>query len=96
MRVAGFYLGLLYTDGAGGGLKRSQILVTGHKRCMHVSVRLISHTVFSLLVLKMCPDTASPDDSTEISFSKGEILDIMNNDEEWWQARKGDGTLGST
>ncbi|KAG8790670.1 Transmembrane osmosensor [Ceratobasidium sp. 428] len=39
--------------------------------------------------------TASPDDPAEISFSKGEILDIMDNNGKWWQARKEDGTTGS-
>lgn len=38
--------------------------------------------------------TASPDDPNEISFSKGEILDIVDKQGKWWQARKADGTLG--
>jgi len=38
--------------------------------------------------------TASPDDPAEISFSKGEILDIVDNNGKWWQARKEDGTTG--
>ncbi|KAG6842418.1 hypothetical protein C0991_007548 [Blastosporella zonata] len=38
--------------------------------------------------------TASPDDSNEISFSKGEILDIMDKNGKWWQTRKGDGKIG--
>jgi len=38
--------------------------------------------------------TASPDDPNEISFSKGEILDIIDRNGKWWQARKEDGTLG--
>ncbi len=41
-------------------------------------------------------DTASTDDPNEISFSKGEILDIIDKNGKWWQARKEDGTLGST
>ncbi|CAE6442625.1 hypothetical protein ACGC1H_007562 [Rhizoctonia solani] len=38
--------------------------------------------------------TASPDDPAEISFVKGEILDIVDNNGKWWQARKEDGTTG--
>ncbi|KAI0003854.1 hypothetical protein BJV74DRAFT_764106 [Russula compacta] len=38
--------------------------------------------------------TASPDDPSEISFSKGEVLDIIDKNGKWWQARKEDGTLG--
>lgn len=39
--------------------------------------------------------TASPDDPAEISFAKGEILDIVDNNGKWWQARKEDGATGS-
>ncbi|KAF8913245.1 hypothetical protein CPB84DRAFT_1841633 [Gymnopilus junonius] len=38
--------------------------------------------------------TANPDDPSEISFTKGEILDIMDKQGKWWQARKADGTQG--
>nr|UPW42866.1 high osmolarity signaling protein SHO1 [Hypsizygus marmoreus] len=38
--------------------------------------------------------TASPDDPNEISFSKGEVLDIVDKQGKWWQARKADGTIG--
>jgi SHO1 osmosensor len=52
---------------------------------------------FSLLTRKnVPPDTASPDDPNEISFAKGELLDIIDKNGKWWQARKEDGTLGST
>ncbi|KAF8274282.1 hypothetical protein EI94DRAFT_1714039 [Lactarius quietus] len=39
-------------------------------------------------------DTASTDDPNEISFSKGEIMEIIDKNGKWWQARKEDGTLG--
>ena len=41
------------------------------------------------------PDNASPDDPNEISFSKGEVLEILDKNGKWWQARKSDGTVGS-
>jgi hypothetical protein len=44
--------------------------------------------------LRVCIDSASPDDPNEISFTKGEILDILDNSGKWWQARKTDNTKG--
>jgi len=38
--------------------------------------------------------TASPDDPNEISFTKGDILDIVDKQGKWWQAKKADGTVG--
>ena len=40
-------------------------------------------------------DTASPDDPNEISFNKNEVLEILDKNGKWWQARKQDGTVGS-
>ncbi|KAF9505907.1 hypothetical protein BS47DRAFT_1374219 [Hydnum rufescens UP504] len=39
--------------------------------------------------------TASADDPNEISFTKGEILEIMDNAGKWWQAKKADGQRGN-
>jgi serine/threonine protein kinase HipA of HipAB toxin-antitoxin module len=39
-------------------------------------------------------DQANPEDTTELSFSKGELLDVLDKKGNWWQARKQDGTVG--
>jgi len=38
--------------------------------------------------------TGSADDPNEISFAKGELLDILDKQGKWWQAKKSDGTVG--
>jgi hypothetical protein len=40
-------------------------------------------------------DTASPEDPNELSFSKGDILDILDKTGKWWQAETRDGARGS-
>lgn len=38
--------------------------------------------------------TASVDDPNELSFAKGELMEIVDNQGKWWQARKADGSIG--
>jgi SHO1 osmosensor len=38
--------------------------------------------------------TANSEDPTEISFAKGEILDIVDKQGKWWQAKRADGSTG--
>ncbi|KAJ1561302.1 Transmembrane osmosensor [Nowakowskiella sp. JEL0078] len=39
-------------------------------------------------------DEANPEDPSELSFQKGEILTIIESKGKWWQARKSDGKAG--
>jgi len=38
--------------------------------------------------------TGSADDPNEITFAKGEILDILDKQGKWWQAKRSDGSVG--
>lgn len=40
-------------------------------------------------------DKANSDDPNEISFEKSEILEILDKQGKWWQAKKADGSVGS-
>lgn len=50
--------------------------------------------VYSYKAKALYAYTASPDDPTELSFTKGEVLDITDKQGKWWQARKQDGAMG--
>lgn len=39
-------------------------------------------------------DQASPDDPTELSFKKGDILHVVERKGNWWQARNSEGATG--
>ena len=39
-------------------------------------------------------NVASPDDPTEVSFSKGEVFVVLDNKGKWWQVQKDNGTTG--
>jgi hypothetical protein len=40
-------------------------------------------------------DNAQLDDPNELSFKKGETLEILDKSGKWWEARRGDGVEGS-
>ncbi|CAO3641635.1 unnamed protein product [Cunninghamella blakesleeana] len=40
------------------------------------------------------PYTANPEDPNELSFDKDEVLEILDRQGNWWQARKQDGVIG--
>ncbi|KAF9011072.1 hypothetical protein BDQ17DRAFT_1233640 [Cyathus striatus] len=50
--------------------------------------------IFTIKAKALYTYTANAEDPNEISFNKGEILDIVDKTGKWWQARKADGTVG--
>lgn len=55
--------------------------------CLRSLVSSLNRALFSY--------NASPDDPNEISFNKGEILQVMDNGGKWWSCRTPAGTVGS-
>ncbi|KAF8644996.1 hypothetical protein AX16_008151 [Volvariella volvacea WC 439] len=45
-------------------------------------------------VLALFPYTASSSDPTEVSFQKGEVMQIIERTGKWWTVRKENGTIG--
>lgn len=64
--------------------------------CVVRSIPSLNLTRIMLIRNITATDTASPGDPSEISFTQGEILDIVDRVGKWWQAEKEDGTHGST
>ncbi|CAO3673398.1 unnamed protein product [Rhizopus stolonifer] len=50
--------------------------------------------VENLMATALHPYQANPDDPNELSFSKGETLEILNSKGNWWHAKKNDNTVG--
>ncbi|KAF9204566.1 hypothetical protein BGZ49_005151, partial [Haplosporangium sp. Z 27] len=58
------------------------------------SVAVAPAKVYAFKARALYTYEANPEDSNELSFLKGEVLDIVDNQGKWWQARKPDGTVG--
>ncbi|KAK0464743.1 uncharacterized protein EV420DRAFT_1062064 [Desarmillaria tabescens] len=57
-------------------------------------LRLVPLEKFSNRAQALYPYEASPADPNELSFTAGEILDVERTSEDWWAARKKDGSIG--
>ncbi|KAF7307456.1 Osmosensor protein [Mycena indigotica] len=64
---------------------------TPPRLCTHASILNCWRYYFTY---PSTPDTAAADDPNEVSFTKGEILDILDKQGKWWQAKKADGSVG--
>jgi hypothetical protein len=49
---------------------------------------------FSSLNIITFIDRANPEDPDELSFAKGEVLEMLDQRGNWWRAKKSDGTIG--
>lgn len=61
---------------------------------MLVSFLKLPFAIGTLTLTPTLLDQANPEDTTELSFSKGETLDVLDKKGNWWQARKQDGSVG--
>ncbi|KAI1317367.1 Transmembrane osmosensor [Mortierella claussenii] len=69
--------------------------VQGHSQQDNLSSVVVAPTAdYAYKARALYSYDASPDDVNELSFVKGEVLDIVDNKGKWWQARKQDGTVG--
>jgi hypothetical protein len=63
--------------------------------CLRIGLGWFACQLHRRLLTLVVIDTASADDPNELSFQKGELMDIVDNSGKWWQAKKADGTTGS-
>jgi hypothetical protein len=61
---------------------------------MLVSFLKLPFAIGTITLTPALLDQANPEDTTELSFSKGETLDVLDKKGNWWQARKQDGSVG--
>lgn len=61
---------------------------------MPVSIKLHNTIVYINFIYHFLLDQANPDDPNELSFAKGETLEIVDRNGNWWQAKKSDGSVG--
>ncbi|KAI8976485.1 hypothetical protein BDB01DRAFT_853127 [Pilobolus umbonatus] len=47
-----------------------------------------------IMATALHPYQANQEDPNELSFSKDEVVEILNKSGNWWQAKKSDGTIG--
>jgi len=76
------------SDGKPKEADKSATTITG----VHVDVA--PDVVYEYKAQAMYSYTASVDDPNELSFAKGEVMEIVDNQGKWWQARKADGSIG--
>ncbi|CEP14411.1 hypothetical protein [Parasitella parasitica] len=95
--------------GLHGSPKESKVALsspeaTGYAHQQHQQVSMVSvyqdspdmaqQKLQNPTAIALHPYTANPDDPNEISFEKGEKLEILNKSGNWWKAKKEDGTEG--
>ncbi|TFK34192.1 hypothetical protein BDQ12DRAFT_690068 [Crucibulum laeve] len=75
-----------------GSVPMDRLASGGAKSEGDASGRVTSQTVYRAEAL--FEYTASADDHHELSFAKGEILEVIDKSGKWWEARKADGKTG--
>jgi len=68
--------------------------VEGSAALAGVHVDVAPDVVYEYRAQALYSYTASVDDPNELSFTKGDVLEIVDNQGKWWQARKADGSIG--
>jgi SHO1 osmosensor len=58
------------------------------------ALEVVPDVLYAYKAQAMYAYTASVDDPNELSFGKGDVLEIVDNQGKWWQAKKADGSIG--